>query len=559
MTIELHNSDCLDVLSFMPDNSVDALITDPPAGISFMGKSWDDDKGGRKQWIAWMTKIMVECLRVMKPGAHGLVWAIPRTSHWTATALEDAGFEVRDVVTHLFGSGFPKSMNISIAIDKQAGAIGSRGKGFNAAGQNIGLNQNKELRSDHPDYIPPSYVTDAAKQWEGWGTALKPASEFWFLIRKPLSEKTVAANVLKWGVGGLNIDGCRVGTEDMSGQWDRTWNENGGEMGKRYSQASWTPGKQVPPGRFPANLVLSHNPDCEDDQCSLGCAAGMLDAQSGLSKSTKLNCVQSARDPQSKGRERERVDEGYSDRGGASRFFYCAKTSTSERNAGLDRIEIVNVSLGSWENADLKAVLQVDTASLPPKVIDASGTLSKDAPEWNTLLFGSEPMDRSQQECKSTTAMAPSWITDSKTLSWLHRCSTSVSILDARSSMESGGNHVGHAQSESPSPSSTSAGMDTATNARDAILLGQLQIRSAGALKSTHPTVKPQKLMRYLCRLITPPSGVVLDPFMGSGSTGLAALSEGFSFIGIDKEIEYFDIAKKRIEHCELEVNARGN
>lgn len=118
----LINADCLAALKDIEDNSIDALITDPPAGISFMGKSWDDDKGGRKQWISWLTEVMTECYRAMKPGAHGLVWAIPRTSHWTATALEDAGFEIRDVVTHLFGSGFPKSLDISKAIDKAAGA-----------------------------------------------------------------------------------------------------------------------------------------------------------------------------------------------------------------------------------------------------------------------------------------------------------------------------------------------------------------------------------------------------------------------------------------------------
>src|SRR5690349_5736918 len=118
----LHHGDCLEILKTLPDNSVESLVTDPPAGISFMGKSWDSDKGGRKQWITWMTEVMSECLRVMNPGAHGLVWALPRTSHWTATALEDAGFEVRDVVTHLFGSGFPKSLDVSKAIDKAAGA-----------------------------------------------------------------------------------------------------------------------------------------------------------------------------------------------------------------------------------------------------------------------------------------------------------------------------------------------------------------------------------------------------------------------------------------------------
>lgn len=114
--------DCLEILKSHTENHFDSLVTDPPAGISFMGKEWDGDKGGRDSWIQWMTEVMKECLRVMKPGAHGLVWALPRTSHWTATALENAGFEVRDIITHLFGTGFPKSHDISKGIDKANGA-----------------------------------------------------------------------------------------------------------------------------------------------------------------------------------------------------------------------------------------------------------------------------------------------------------------------------------------------------------------------------------------------------------------------------------------------------
>jgi len=122
MTIEMHHGDCLEILPTIPDNSIDAIVTDPPAGISFMGKAWDGDKGGRKQWSDWMTEVMEECLRVLKPGGHALVWALPRTSHWTATAIEDAGFDVRDVVLYLFGSGFPKSLNVGKAIDRLHGA-----------------------------------------------------------------------------------------------------------------------------------------------------------------------------------------------------------------------------------------------------------------------------------------------------------------------------------------------------------------------------------------------------------------------------------------------------
>jgi hypothetical protein len=164
MIHQVLNGDCLDVLRGLADNSVDSIVTDPPAGIAFMGKEWDRDKGGRDAWIAWMRSVAAECLRVIKPGGHAFVWAIPRTSHWTGMAWEDAGWQPRDKCYHIFGSGFPKSHNLS-------------------------------------------------GEWDGWGTALKPAAEEWWLFRKPLSESTVAANVLKWGTGALNIDGCRVGDE----------------------------------------------------------------------------------------------------------------------------------------------------------------------------------------------------------------------------------------------------------------------------------------------------------------------------------------------------------
>lgn len=308
----LVQADCLEYLQGLPANTLDSLITDPPAGISFMGKAWDHHKGGRNEWIAWMTQIMQECRRVLRPGAHGLVWAIPRTSHWTATALENAGFEVRDVITHLFGSGFPKSLDISKAIDKLIEAV----------------------------------PHDASKQWRGWGTALKPAAEMWILVRKPCAEKTIAANVLEWGCGGINIDASRIGDEE------RTYSINaavvGGNFGNGANQPADERAHATVTGRFPANLILDEE------------AAAML--------------------------------------GEPSRFFYCHKASKSERGKG-----------------------------------------------------------------------------------------------------------------------------------------------------NNHPCVKSQKLMQYLIKLITPPGGTVLDPFMGSGSTGVAAKALGFNFLGIEKEKEYYEIAEVRI------------
>lgn len=408
--MRLFLGDCFDVLKTISDDSVDSLVTDPPAGISFMGKSWDSDKGGRKEWVAWMESVMRECMRVMKPGAHGLVWALPRTSHWTATALEDAGFEVRDVITHLFGQGFPKSLDISKAIDKAAGAerevVGTQRTNVGMKGGNFDSNCEQGL----VNITIPS--TDDAKQWSGWGTALKPANEHWILIRKPISEKNVASNVLKWGTGGLNIDACRVGPIDP----DLNRKSRANKIVQPLTQVQMTTTDSIsstPQGRFPSNLVFSHSPYCTSEQCDIECAIKMLDEQSGFSKSParKYNLAPS---PSGNGKtmgKMKRVESvGHIDDAvGASRFFYCAKISSKERGEDND-----------------------------------------------------------------------------------------------------------------------------------------------------HPTVKPQKLMRYLCRLVTPPGGVILDPFVGSGSTGLAAKSEGFKFVGIERETEYFEIAKKRINDIQTVQTASG-
>ncbi len=324
------NGDCLKVLRTLPGESVDSLVTDPPAGIAFMGKEWDEDKGGSKQWIKWMSDVMSECLRVMKPGAHGLVWAIPRTSHWTATALEDAGFEIRDVVTHLFGSGFPKSLDISKAIDKSKGLQGE------PLGKNPAFRAKQlEHDTDWETAMRPEYkygpATADAKLWQGWGTALKPASEHWILVRKPCSEDTVAKNVLKWGCGGLNIDASRINTTD---------NLNGGAYSKGREARSMTPGglgereKTVsaeysqPKGRFPANLVLDEE------------AARLLDEQSGFSKTCRTTWKEKpslSGNGQTMGVMKSKtIVNPINDSGGASRFFYVAKASKKDKNAGCE-------------------------------------------------------------------------------------------------------------------------------------------------------------------------------------------------------------------------------
>jgi hypothetical protein len=242
-----------------------------------MGKSWDTDKGGRDNWIKWMQEVATECKRVLKPGGHAFVWAIPRTSHWTATAWENAGFEIRDVVAHVFGSGFPKSHNIGKNIEKiKVGGIknlkqvgtkkgikvetGTQGFSYSkeyVAGKSMG---GKQISGDIPVY-------EINNEYEGWGTALKPAREDWILMRKPI-EGTVAENCLKWGVGGINIDGCRVGYQSeedkasaipqgrittKSGEFaGRT---QGGGTDKELDREDY---KEKMQGRFPANLILTY-------------------------------------------------------------------------------------------------------------------------------------------------------------------------------------------------------------------------------------------------------------------------------------------------------------
>lgn len=363
----LYLGDCLEALRSLKSNSVDSIVTDPPYGLKFMGKKWDYEIPKVEVWR--------ECLRVLKPGGHMLVACGTRTQHRMVVNIEDAGFEVRDVITWLYGSGFPKSLDVSKAIDKAAGAerevIGEQDVGPDMRGGNF---ENAEGRMIAKITAP---ATDLAKQWQGWGTALKPACEFWTLARKPL-EGTVAANVLKHGVGGINVDGCRIESPDANLAAKQKNFDGMGYGGN--SDTSEVP-TYNPIGRFPANLILDEE------------AAAML--------------------------------------GEPSRFFYVAKASKSERNAGCE-------GLGAKEKQGAR-----------PNSKDMSGKF----PDHD------------------------------------HR--------------PSGGNN--------------------------------------------HPTVKPVKLMRYLCRLITPPGGLVLDPFMGSGSTGVAALQEMFRFYGVELNGEYFEIAKVRL------------
>ena len=396
---QLINGDSRTELTKLADNSIDSIVTDPPYELGFMGKSWD------ATGIAYDVNLWRECLRVLKPGGHILAFSGSRTYHRMAVAIEDAGFEIRDQIMWVYGSGFPKSLDVSKAIDKQAGAE-RKIVGFTKRGRSV----NTSFMSGGNDVTIPS--TDAAKQWQGWGTALKPAHEPIVLARKPLIG-TVANNVLQHGTGALNIDGCRIEAQDSFGGGAKA--TSGFVDG--YENDGWTPGS--PFGRWPANLihdgsdeVLELFPYSKSQRSNRG------DEQGGLyGGGWSGNTVR-----------------GHDDSGSAARFFYCAKANKRDRNEGLDHLT-------------------------PQR--------EADRPHDN-LPGGDNPRSR----------------TNNPRLNY-------------------------------------------------------------------HPTVKPTELMRYLCRLITPPNGIILDPFTGSGSTGKAAILEHFQFIGIEQQPDYITIAQARIQHTE--------
>ena len=419
MSFDISHGDCREVMAAMDAESVDSIVSDPPYGLSFMGKGWDHGVPGVEFWT--------EAFRVAKPGAHLLAFGGTRTYHRLACAIEDAGWEIRDCVMWVYGSGFPKSHDVSKAIDKAAGA------------EREDVYEDKPGVTDNTAYgkglgvklIERRPATDAARQWSGWGTALKPAWEPILVARKPLIG-TVAENVLRHGTGGINVDGCRVGTEGgtcRDGKADKP-NDAGWENMRGHGIAT------LASGRWPANVIH----DGSEEVVGLfperdgGCFPGRT------AKAPKFNGTTFNGGKEYKGAV-DAPPRQMADTGSAARFFYCAKASKADRDEGCEGL---------------------------PQTIKQS--VAHGDKRHGTLPYTNEPRE-----------MKP----------------------------RPRGNH--------------------------------------------HPTVKPTALMRYLCRLVTPPGGVVLDPFTGSGSTGKAAILEGFQFIGIEREAEYVAIAKARIVKAEAQ------
>jgi len=387
MTVELLLGDCRDVMADMAANSVDTIITDPPYGLEFMGKEWDHGIPGRHFWEL--------ALRVAKPGAILMAFGGTRTWHRLACAIEDAGWEIRDCLGWLYGSGFPKSLDVSKAIDKAAGAEREVIEQVRVKGG--GMEHVNRTNAATHDYRPDGYqkgenvlditapATDAARQWSGWGTALKPAHEPICVARKPF-KGTVAENVLQHGTGAINVDGCRIETQQSRPLIISKNGDSKACFGQGLNN-SWQDPAGTILGRFPANVIHDGSEE----------VVGMFPESPGAIADVPLNS-RKTKDVYGKYDHNSGMP-ARGDNGSAARFFYCAKASRDERGPG-----------------------------------------------------------------------------------------------------------------------------------------------------NNHPTVKPLALIQYLVKLVTPPGGIVLDPFCGSGTLGIAAGKLGMKWQGIELNPKYIEIAERRIE-----------
>ncbi len=470
MTQAIILGDCLKVMKSFPDNHFSAVVTDPPYGLSFMGKGWDHAVPGSEYWK--------ECLRLTKPGGLLLAMGGTRTAHRLTTAIEDSGFEIRDCLMWIYGSGFPKSHN------------------------HFGI--------------------------EGYGTALKPAYEPIIMAMKPI-DGTFKQNAEKWGQAGINIDGCRIGSATEVHSSKPNHERNG--FIKGFCLGTET--KSVVKGRWPANVILDEE------------AAAMLDEQSGISKSSNHIRHNSMRNNlYGSGHNGIPLAGSVKDSGGASRFFYCAKTSSRERNAGLDCYITVKHTIDQkrdlWLEESMVAaqLLQRDIYGLTDHLsIGVSG-------ESITAQF--------RRDFSSTIKTKTKQIIESKTSNLLTLSPTNEFIRDVASWMEIGSNRVVNAELREMFQRLTTSGEMVSALGVSSVALKMLSIISEEenwkGRKSTHPTVKPLALMRYLITLISPPqNALILDPFAGSGSTILAAKQLGISAIGIEKQPEYAEIARARV------------
>jgi len=442
-------------------------------------------------------------------------------------------------------SGFPKSMDVSKAIDKALGAERKKrgGDGEHSGNVDFGMKNRcpkcgKPYFSADPCTCPredKQPITDAAKKWDGWGTCLKPAWEPIIVARKPL-DGTVAHNVMAYGTGAINIDGCRVpiNGERLSYGTFHSGGENGlnGTSTFRIRERHYPEGYQ-PEGRFPANLVH------DGSQEVLELFPESKGQQANVTGNEPSHPTDGVCYGDYNGRH-EFAKRG--DSGSAARFFYCAKASKKDRNFGCE-------DYLTWEQGRELTRLLEQASSLLEKDISESTMRNLADSECSMFSFGSVSEGLSQTECRFITSTVIPLITVSRTCSSSHRSNTNGYILDAiRTSEESGISLARLAERLNLlKQGSTSGETDTAINAGIALFSVLSEIRRRARVGNPHPTIKPNALMRWLVRLVCPQGGTVLDPFMGSGSTGVACMQEGMDFIGIDMDEQYCDIAEKRI------------
>jgi hypothetical protein len=731
MACEIIHGDALEVLKGMEANSVDAVVTDPPYGLAFMGKKWDYDVPTTNLWA--------ECLRVLKPGGHLLAFAGTRTQHRMAVRIEDAGFEIRDMIAWVYGSGFPKSLDVSKAIDRAAGKLAPEGQGFTVAGYSH--NPDKLLHTaPSRGYVPPLPATPEAEQWKGWGTALKPSYEPLTLARKPLDIRThcvylaqyltsqicqysasvrdaapsssssqnvssaepsdfvlwtavggcntpgdlfalmdtlaygselpltlstvcswlrtldgllqhestfttetvsslttdlktlnsllstttpaftieeltepsgrgssaelvacifnafdaslksilarfvhgnaiakaqenyrdagvspslepitvarkplvgtVAANVLEHGTGALNIDGCRVATdENLNGG---AYAKDGGRAesqslhgGSGMNQPGKTTGREFeqPTGRWPANLIHDGSEEV---------VAGFPESKDGVAVrhvSGGKNCHSDAIKP-------AMPDMGYGGSGSAARFF-----KTCEHDDFPLLLCDAKAIFGAWKTSP------ANTAESPSHQPSPSADFVRDlvlfaehygatlqSRRWTEHFTNATPIELSDLCTLVTMAIlfteARSWRVSQPAKHTLPNSRVSIAETNEQTGITT--ITIDRSTSDGFAEVATFGIMPLNAVRGEAASASRL-VYCAKASKSDrgesngHPTVKPTELMRYLVRLVTQPGGTVLDPFTGSGSTGKAAVLEGFEFIGIEREAEYVAIAEARI------------
>jgi len=538
--LKLIQGDCIEVMKKLEANSVDTVITDPPYGLEFMGKEWDSftDNQAFQEWTRqWAT----EALRVAKPGAMMLCFGGTRTFHRIACGIEDAGWEIRDTMMWLYGSGFPKSYNMSKGMDKylKTGNASWNGTGDSSKGA-LGYSKLQHKQGYRPNDYSDKHqhkaeiTEDRAKLWDGWGTALKPAFEPIIVAMKP-REGTYVENALKWGVAGLNINGGRVPTNGESvtiNTWDNGAKPFGDGAGNPYT------GREETEGRWPANII--HD--------------GSEEVLEGFPESKSTNSVRKNNAGWGTkgiyGTGNAQDSYGFDDKGSAARFFYTAKASKKERNAGLDSTCTMKYNIPKSIGGILCRDVSTELVELLRKVtLDIAGV------KWVIGESGVSIMGLCQQDTLSTTLMKISKITESKILHLLQQWNISVSTQDVSCETVSGGSPAKFVGSSAPltkiiGTSQKRDGLYTDA-VKDVILelLSKASVRENWQIKGNiHSTVKPLSLMVYLAKLTkTPTGGVVLDPFMGSGTTGMACKKTGRDFIGIELDPHYFEIAEKRI------------